>query len=83
MGEYEAPGAGLCRDAGRLSRGEVPVAVRELGFAVEKVDSQTSMSAPSARARAASHIRVSMMNANRWPGLRLAHLLDVTVVPRC
>jgi hypothetical protein len=31
MGEYQAPGAGLCRNAGRLSRSEVPVAVGEVG----------------------------------------------------
>src|ERR1700733_3126522 len=34
-----------------------------------KVDSHTTMSAPSASSKAASHSRVSMMNANRWPGL--------------
>ena len=33
------------------------------------VDSQTSMSAWSASANAASHSRVSMMNAKRWPRL--------------
>ena len=37
--------------------------------ACAKVDSQTSMSAWSASSNAPSQSRVSMMNANRWPGL--------------
>ena len=44
------------------------------------VDSQTSMSAWSASANAASHSRVSMMNAKRWP--RLGSLTSSRVTGR-
>ena len=45
------------------------------------VDSQTTMSARSASANAASHSRVSMMNANRWPGLGSLTCSTVTSRP--
>ena len=69
VGEHEASVPRLRpRPGPACARGEVAVVGGQRGVRVRKVDSMTSRSTPSASAYTPSHSRVSITNANRWPG---------------